>query len=82
MPIKKSISLKQKGELESDEKLEEKLDALLLAVSKLAHAQSKLGKSVSMLRRANARIEMRVNQKGEGSGQKVDAPANTPAFLR
>lgn len=62
MPIKKSVSLKQKGEQEGDEKLEEKLNALLIAVSRMSQTQSKLNKSVGLLRRANARIELRVNQ--------------------
>ena len=63
MPIKKSVSLKQKGEQEADVKLEEKLDALLLAMNKMNSTQNKLGKSVNLLRRANARIELKVNPK-------------------
>jgi uncharacterized protein (DUF342 family) len=71
MPIKKSVSLKQKGEMETDEKLEEKLDALLLAVSKMNLSHGKLSKSLVALRRANARIEMKVNQKAdEGASAK------------
>ena len=65
MPIKKSVSLKQKGEQEADEMLEGKLDLLLSALAKMNSSQSKLGKSVNMLRRANARIELKVNQKVE-----------------
>lgn len=63
MPIKKSVSLKQKGEQESDEKLDEKLDTLLLAMHKMNSTQNKLGKSVNLLRRANARIELKVSTK-------------------
>lgn len=45
-----------------DEKLDEKLNSLLVAVSRMGLWQSKLSKSVGLLRRANARIELRVNQ--------------------
>ena len=65
MPIKKSVSLQQKGEHEADEKLDEKLDALLLVISQMNISQAKLTKSVAMLRRANARIELKMNQKAE-----------------
>lgn len=64
MPIKKSVSLNQKGEqLEADVKLEDKLDALLLSMQRMSSTQNKLGKSVTLLRRANARIEQKVNAK-------------------
>ena len=63
MPIKKSLSLNHKGELEPEAKLEEKLDALLAAVAKVNANNTKLGKSVVLLRRANARIELKVNEK-------------------
>ena len=71
MPIKKSLSLNQKGELEPDAKLEEKLDALLAAVSKINTSHSKLGKSVVLLRRANARIEQKVNEKSPADQQQT-----------
>lgn len=64
MPIKKSVSLRMKGEQEQDEQVEEKLDALLQAVTKMSLTQAKLTKSVvTLLRRANARLESKINQK-------------------
>ena len=63
MPIKKSVSLRMKGEQEQDEQMEEKLDALLQAVTKMSLTQAKLTKSVTLLRRANARLESKINQK-------------------
>ena len=64
IPIKKSLSLIQKrGDDEPDAQLEEKLDILLSSMSKIQTANTKLGKSIVMLRRANARIEFKVNEK-------------------
>ena len=64
MPIKKSLSLIQKkGENEPDAQLEEKLDSLLTAIGKIHTSNSRLNKSIVLLRRANARIELKVNEK-------------------
>lgn len=67
MPIKKSVSLQQKGEQEADEKVEEKLNSLLMAISQMNITQTKLTKSVALLRRANARIELKLNQKTDSN---------------
>jgi hypothetical protein len=77
MPIKKSVSLNQKkGEQEADEKVEEKLNALLVAVSRMGQAQGKLMKAVGLLRRANARIEVRVNQQQQQAQQQLQQQGN------
>lgn len=77
MPIKKSVTLNQKkGEQEMDEKLDEKLNALLVAVSRMGLWQSKLSKSIGLLRRANARIELRVNQQQQQAQPEAFAAAS------
>ena len=63
-PIKKSLSLIQKrGEDDPDAPLEEELDILLSSMSKMQTANTKLVRSIVLLRRANARIEFEVNEK-------------------
>lgn len=70
IPIKKSLSLIQKkGEDEPDAQLEEKLDVLLASMSKIQTANTKLGKSIVMLRKVNARIEVKVNEKSAVKGE-------------
>jgi hypothetical protein len=73
MPVKSSVSLEQRGKEDAGELLEAKLDGVLSALTKINLSQSSLGRSVNLLRRANARLESKMdNQTGDnqtGYGQ-------------
>jgi hypothetical protein len=80
MPTKRSLSLEKKGEPETEEILDAKLNTLLSAMSRMSHTQQKLSQTLNLLRRSNNRIETRVNKPlAENSNEKPAAAANDPS---
>lgn len=61
LPIKKSVSLHQRGDNEAEEREDFKLDILIDAIAKLNRNQYAINKTVNILRRSNGRIEMKLS---------------------